>query len=502
MKQGDRSLQANGSTYRDQRGESKVLTNRISNSSSSVTAIAGARGTGKSSLAMRVLRNCECKGAFAQLIHSPTGYNPREFLVSIFQSTTEEVIAKIDDRIATMGRRQSKKGDALGRRARTERRRLRCARYGLIVGVCILTIAVMGYSLYRLNWEWLQQIQQYSGLESEIATIQNRLRPSDDTKTPDTFTVARDIQSRVAQLDDAVYQRLKASYQDSEDILVEMIFNPTTITTITAAGDTTSHAFNTLSSLKERAENDRITLRDRHRKTQIALDWLIRTAPFAVVVLVVITCVTVLDGRIARRLRHAIKRPQEAGLRRLASECSEQLKYVTTRSMSVGAGTDITSVRARKSMASRPLSLPGVAAEFRRFLSQIATVYGKVVVCLDELDKIENTDGLERLLRAIKAVLGEPNTHFLLTVSEDALSRFVTQRQVQPGMLESAFEHIEHLESVGLGVAERAVSLMCPERGCREDTRVVHPSTVLMWLFGGAVPRDIKRRLWWCWIRI
>lgn len=77
-----------------------MLSQRIARSEASVTGIAGQRGVGKSSLALRVLDSRkEQNKAFTHLVHAPTGYEPREFLISIFQSICESVAERVTDEL-------------------------------------------------------------------------------------------------------------------------------------------------------------------------------------------------------------------------------------------------------------------------------------------------------------------------------------------------------------------------------------------------------------------
>jgi hypothetical protein len=67
----------------------------------------------------------------------------------------------------------------------------------------------------------------------------------------------------------------------------------------------------------------------------------------------------------------------------------------------------------------------GLEARFcSEFLQEVAEVFAeKVIIRVDELDKITVTQLFE-LLKGIKGILGQENTHFMLTISEDAISLF------------------------------------------------------------------------------
>jgi hypothetical protein len=80
----DYSLRSSGKTYVDGRGDARHIVDRIKTSSASVIGIAGVRGAGKSSLAKKALDECNTLGFFTLLVPSPTGYEPREFLLSNF----------------------------------------------------------------------------------------------------------------------------------------------------------------------------------------------------------------------------------------------------------------------------------------------------------------------------------------------------------------------------------------------------------------------------------
>lgn len=118
----------------------------------------------------------------------------------------------------------------------------------------------------------------------------------------------------------------------------------------------------------------------------------------------------------------------KAKLRKKALDWHEHLRFQTSHSnatqVKVSVLKSIFGFSSAKNLAARELSLPLLTSEFSSFLQEIRQVYGRAVICLDKLDKIEDPKDLDKLLRGIKGVLGQDGVHFLLTVSDDALIRF------------------------------------------------------------------------------
>ena len=140
-----------------------------------------------------------------------------------------------------------------------------------------------------------------------------------------------------------------------------------------------------------------------------------------------------------------------------------------------------------KSLTTRSLSLPGLTEKYAAFLQRVCEVYSDgVVICFDELDKIENPKELDLLLRGVKGILGRNNTHFLFTVSDDAIARFATRRSKEQGILESTFEDIILLERIDFRFADRVLESYVRRTSFKVDaTKGTHPSTKLFLLFGG-----------------
>ena len=392
----DWSLRANGITYDDNDTVSAKLTKRLQNSSASAIGIAGPRGAGKSSLALRVLTNCEKSGSFTQLIHSPTKYDPQEFLVSIFQTICNKVVDDIN--------RGFQNADSISKIGKSQLNRLIWSRRILLLFLFFLFLTII-----LLVFDQISKVKDF---------IQSQLF-SDFSGFP--------------------------SYVDILGVLLISI------------------AF-----------------------AVILAFWIyISFGEF-----------------IGQRIRNAKESHEKFGLRKRALDYAEHLKFQTTLTKSSEARFTLPNFASKlgtgKSLAARPLSLPSLTMQFALFLREIGSVYkkGPVVICLDELDKIEDPKDLDKLLRGIKGILGQPKTHFLLTVSEDALSRFKKQRRLKQGILESAFEEIVLLDRVDQKSTSKIVDPMYSKNELKKRRKTT--STELLWLFGNALPREIKRNALVC----
>jgi hypothetical protein len=208
-------------------------------------------------------------------------------------------------------------------------------------------------------------------------------------------------------------------------------------------------------------------------------------------------------GRINRQFPILSKYPLESGLLDLSRETLEYLRYQTSLASSteakLGAWQLASTFKNSRTLETRPISLPGLTADCARYLQEVSRVFrGKAVICLDELDKLNNVDELEDLLRGIKGILGRRQTHFILTVSEDAVAQFIVRRRGERGMIESAFEDILNLSRIDFATATRIVYEMAGRSNNLRNGVIPSVNGALFWLFGAGIPREVKRNVLIC----
>lgn len=110
----------------------------------------------------------------------------------------------------------------------------------------------------------------------------------------------------------------------------------------------------------------------------------------------------------------------------------------------------------------------------------------KVVVAIDELDKLEAGNRARDFLNEIKGVFGVPGVLFLVSVSEDAMAAFEQRGLGFRDAFDSAFDEIVHIPH--LAVSETAEVLKS-----KVDGLMPTPFVALGHCMAGGLPRDLLR---------
>jgi KAP family P-loop domain len=125
---------------------------------------------------------------------------------------------------------------------------------------------------------------------------------------------------------------------------------------------------------------------------------------------------------VRRRALHPERR-----LLREAALLRERARFTATRreSSEVGAegGRGIVArfgMSRERELVERPATLSTLVNDFRALAEQAGVVAGRVVIAIDELDKMADPDRVRDLLRDIKGIFEVPQVHFLVSVSDEA----------------------------------------------------------------------------------
>ncbi len=137
------------------------------------------------------------------------------------------------------------------------------------------------------------------------------------------------------------------------------------------------------------------------------------------------------------------------------------------------------------SLAQQQQSLPEVVQEFREFAAAVAALHGKVIIGVDELDKLESDDKAQAFVNEIKAIFNIPNCFYLVSVSESAISNF--QRRGLPfrDAFDSAFDEILNVGYFSLQDSARLLS--------RRVLNLPVPFLCICHCLSSGLPRDLIR---------
>jgi KAP family P-loop domain len=114
-----------------------------------------------------------------------------------------------------------------------------------------------------------------------------------------------------------------------------------------------------------------------------------------------------------------------------------------------------------RNLLERPVTVASLVFEFRNFAANIVKQLDKpLLICIDELDKIDNTDEVRSLLRDIKGIFEVGETVFLVSISEEAAASLQIGILQTSGRneLNSSFYAIIALPPLTPGEAEQLLS--------------------------------------------
>lgn len=141
----------------------------------------------------------------------------------------------------------------------------------------------------------------------------------------------------------------------------------------------------------------------------------------------------------------------------------------------------------------RPFTVLSLVEEYRRYMEDVVFHLQqglgnkklKIVIAVDELDKVLNIDRLHEMLKSLKAVFEIPQVYYLLSISEDALGTYRLRHIDTKNEIDSAFTHIFALPPM-----DAATSLAYFRKDDRTWPVALYGPAIV---FGGGVPRDMNR---------
>ncbi len=140
-----------------------------------------------------------------------------------------------------------------------------------------------------------------------------------------------------------------------------------------------------------------------------------------------------------------------------------------------------------RSLEERELSHPDAVAAFRDFARRYGSMPGarQLVVTVDELDKIGDVDKAAEMINSAKDLLHIDRTHFVVSVSEEALAGYALRGMSVRDVFDSAFDVVLDVKPL---TASESLALL---EGRVLDFPV--PVGLLCHSVAGGLPRDLVR---------
>lgn len=151
--------------------------------------------------------------------------------------------------------------------------------------------------------------------------------------------------------------------------------------------------------------------------------------------------------------------------------------------------TSSNTYRTRKT--ERPIARSDVVMAFRKTIERyVRSTNQRVILCVDELDKIDNGGNAMALLNELKDLMKVPQTHFILSVSEDALRSFALRGVEIRDAVDSTFDEVLQVQPLDADEAREVIISRAPE----------FPVSLTRFCFAWSlgVPRDLLRAARYC----
>jgi hypothetical protein len=175
----------------------------------------------------------------------------------------------------------------------------------------------------------------------------------------------------------------------------------------------------------------------------------------------------------------------------------EQLRYLRTYTANWSASLTPRSfltlaLGSAKARAEQPVTLPELVDTFRDYSARVASwrqsAFGpdsRVVIGIDEVDKIRDSERAEAFLNDVKAIFGVPGCLYLMSLSEDAMAGFAHRSPSIRGTFDSAFDELIPVGPMSYRDSEQLLF--------KRVTGAPRPFIALCHVLAGGLPRDLVR---------
>jgi energy-coupling factor transporter ATP-binding protein EcfA2 len=136
------------------------------------------------------------------------------------------------------------------------------------------------------------------------------------------------------------------------------------------------------------------------------------------------------------------------------------------------------------SFAQKQESLPELVDRFRNFAELVTRDY-RLIIGIDELDKLKSEKDAQRFINEIKAIFNIPQCFYLMSVSENAISSFERRGMPFRDEFDSAFDDIRYIGYLTMAGSRHLLG--------RRVLNLPEPFLCLCHVLSAGLPRDLIR---------
>jgi hypothetical protein len=222
-------------------------------------------------------------------------------------------------------------------------------------------------------------------------------------------------------------------------------------------------------------------------------------AAFAVAGVVVVYPITTAVTQIPKAMRRGYLHGKHPPLVELLDSAYEQLRRIRFLQTYTSGWSGKIGIAPRHELgwtrsmqyAEQQLTHPEVVEKFREFAGRAAKVLTtagvieRIVIAIDELDKIAQPEKAHELINDIKGIFRIEGCLFLVAVSDDAMATFERRGIAVRDALDSAFSEMVRMDSFTLAESRRWMG--------RRLLGVPEPFCYLCHCLSGGLPRELRR---------
>jgi hypothetical protein len=196
--------------------------------------------------------------------------------------------------------------------------------------------------------------------------------------------------------------------------------------------------------------------------------------------------------------RHYLQHVGELGLLSESEELAEYLDYELTQSREAEVSVPLFSrlggrYKRGHEYKSRAISLPGLTAQYINYVEKILQVFpDKLIICIDELDKVTDLDNVRFILREIKGGLYVKGCFYIVSISEDARRSFETRLSGARDIFESTFDEVITISQFSIDACKKLIYRRLQSAGITANDEVDR-AIVLSAVLSSGIPRDLIR---------